>query len=97
MYVIYSLENCPFSMRANETFSGKGKIISILRKNKENYKKLMNTFPQIYYVTKNDACLLGGINDFEKMVKTNNLTFKIKPKNNDTINKIKNTFKNFSI
>lgn len=97
MYVIYSLEGCPYSQKANRIFAGKAKIIPISQNDKHNYKQLMNSFPQIYYVTKKDACLLGGISDFVDMVKTGEPEFIISPKKINTIDKIKNTFNNFDI
>lgn len=97
MYVIYSLENCPYSNRANKIFKGKGKIIPIKQEEKHNYKKLMKSFPQIYYITKNDASLIGGIDDFETMIQSNRPQFRIEPQKFSTIEKIKKTFKNFDI
>jgi glutaredoxin len=65
---IVVLENCPYGESAiNHLKTNKihYTITTVDNSNKENYKKDMNTFPQIYIKKKhsNESLLLGGYSD----------------------------------
>jgi glutaredoxin len=66
------LENCPYSIAANELLTNYHipfqKII-VNQNNKAKYKNdLISTFPQIYILNKNKEILLGGYNDIEEII-----------------------------
>ena len=77
--IVYSLENCYYSMSAeeflNEKFANKTtkKTYSLVRVNQENkmyYKESnkMNTFPQIFLKGSNGSIKIGGYNDLKEIV-----------------------------
>lgn len=77
--VVYSLENCYYSMSAedflNENYVDKKnkKTYRLQRVNQENkmsYKEYnkMNTFPQIFLESSNDKIKIGGYNDLKEIV-----------------------------
>jgi hypothetical protein len=66
------------------------KVIKISQEKKHRYTTAMSTFPQIYYVAKNDIGLIGGLDDFTEVLDTHTLHFRIKPKLAKTLNKITN-------
>jgi len=75
-YTVYSLEGCPYSMKAEQLFSdssAKFKIIKVSQENKNEYKKDMNTFPQIYYERKNEKILVGGLSDLNEIINSNEI------------------------
>lgn len=80
--MVYSLENCPYSMKSEKLLEDKKnkKIIKVKYSNKEKYKKKnkMNTFPQIFLNYKNKKIKLGGCDNLENIMniisKTENLT-----------------------
>ena len=92
-FVLFSLENCPYSKQAEILFDDlkiNFKKINVLRKDKENYKVHMKTFPQIHYISQNDHAVLGGYNDFVKTLKSKEISFVKKPSKLETFNKINN-------
>ena len=102
-FVIYSLEHCPFSSKAEELFkqsSTNYKIIKISRKNSEKYKNsVIKTFPQIYYFKKygkdnRDKAVLGGYTDFSDMIETQSARFLVKPNCKDTEKEINEEIRN---
>ena len=77
--VVYSLENCYYSMSAedflNENYIDKKtkKTYRLQRVNQENkmyYKEFnkMNTFPQIFLESSNDKIKIGGYNDLKEII-----------------------------
>jgi glutaredoxin len=90
-FVIYSLEYCPYSKKAVDLFANNKdtKIIHISQSEKSNYNEFMKTFPQIYYIKKDDGCLIGGYDDIKKVIDTGKLQFRIEPKKETTITQIK--------
>ena len=91
-FVILSLEYCPYSKKAEELFNNSNtsnKIIKIPQDEKDDYKVIMSTFPQIYYITNNDIALLGGLDNFKEMLNTNKVSYKKKPKLESTTKSIK--------
>ena len=64
---LISLVNCPFSKGAENYLDEKKikfKLFRVNNKNKDQYKKHMATFPQLYLIDDNNEILLGG---FEKI------------------------------
>jgi glutaredoxin len=91
-FVIYSLDNCYWSEKAKHLFINsktKNKVINVNKNNKQNYTKLMQTFPQIYYFTKTDRALIGGYEDFVNVLTSKDIDFRIPPKNEKTLKSIK--------
>ena len=70
-YLIYSLEKCPFCIRAEQLLKQNSfpyKIIRVTQAEKQKYKKYLKakTFPQIYYVKDDEPIPIGGYSDLEK-------------------------------
>jgi glutaredoxin len=86
-FVIYSLSECYWSEKAKHLFNSsktKHKVINVLRKVKNNYNKIMTTFPQIYYVSESDKALIGGYEEFIEILTSKMLSFRIPPKKDET-------------
>jgi glutaredoxin len=67
---IISLENCPYSIAAEDFFNKKNLkfiLIKVNQETKNNYKKKLDTFPQIYLVNNNKEKLLGGFNKIQEI------------------------------
>ena len=95
-FVIYSLDSCYWSEKASHLFENsktKNKIIHVQRNKKHNYTKLMQTFPQIYYITKTDRALIGGYEDFVNIITSKEISFRIPPKNEKTKKSIESKIK----
>ena len=74
-YIIYSLEKCYFSVKAEKYLKDYGfphQIIKVSQEDKEKYKNFLGkkTFPQIYYQDcYNRRYSLGGCSEFEEFIK----------------------------
>lgn len=72
MILLYSLENCPYSINAEKILDEKNmkhKIISVNPTNKYMYKRKnqMLTFPQVYYLQGKKTYKIGGFNELNKI------------------------------
>jgi len=70
MFVLYSLEGCPYSSEAEHMFresSAPHVVVPVQRRDKERYKVHMSTFPQIFYATRRKNYLLGGLSDLKRL------------------------------
>jgi glutaredoxin len=70
-YLIYSLDGCPFCIRAEKLLEQHNllyKAIRITQTEKQKYKEYLKakTFPQIYYVKDDEPIPIGGCSDLEK-------------------------------
>lgn len=80
---IYSLEECPYSMKAEELLIkyNNTEVIKVKRINKEKVKKKnkMNTFPQIFFVKDNKKIKIGGCDKITEILEiiNNNRDIKI--------------------
>lgn len=74
-YIIYSLEKCFYSTKAENYLIQYGfphQIIRVSRADKDKYKQFLEkeTFPQIYYQDcYNRRYSLGGCSEFEEFIK----------------------------
>ena len=67
---LISLQNCPYSEGAENFLKEKNikfKLLKVNTENKENYKKHMDTFPQLYFVDNNNEILLGGFDSIREL------------------------------
>lgn len=67
---LISLENCPYSEGAENYLNEKKikfKLFRVNSKNKENFKKHMQTFPQLYLIDNNKEILLGGFDKIREI------------------------------
>jgi len=74
-YVIYSLERCNFSQKAEKLlayYNFPYTIIKVTQEDKQKYKDYLgkSTFPQIYYHDNyNRRYEIGGCSDLEELIK----------------------------
>ena len=74
-YLIYSLDGCPFCIKAEKLLKNNSllyKVIRITQEEKQKYKEYLRvkTFPQIYYVKNDELTPIGGCSDLEKYLTT---------------------------
>jgi|SaaInlV_165m_DNA_2_1040747.scaffolds.fasta_scaffold60834_2 glutaredoxin len=75
---LVSLENCPYSIAANDLLKDKKiniKFINVTQNNKETFKnEQIKTFPQIYLIKNNRIgdLLVGGYSDIKDIIDYNN-------------------------
>jgi len=73
-YLIYSLEGCYFSEKAENFLKNYGmphQLIKVKQSEKEEYKKMLQkqTFPQVYYHSKDNRYYeIGGFSDLEQFI-----------------------------
>jgi glutaredoxin len=94
---IIVLENCPYSIAANELLTNYNmsfEKIVVNQNNKEKYKtNQISTFPQIYILNSNKEILLGGYSDIKEIfdiINTSNNLDTIKEKLNKKYQKYNN-------
>ena len=70
--IVFSLEECPYSIDAEHKLSGKRKvkIIKVGHDNKHKFKakNKMNTFPQIFLQSKDKMIKIGGNSDLTSLM-----------------------------
>ena len=92
---LYSLEGCPYSMKAEELLS-KSKNVKVIKvkysqREKIKEKNKMNTFPQIFLVKNKNKLKIGGCDSIESIlniINSNNLK--------EVYMKLKNQLKNWN-
>ena len=73
-FVIFVIDNCPFSERAKRLMREskyKYSIINVPKNQKDFYKKAhqMSTFPQVFYHTKGGTIIkVGGCDDLDNLM-----------------------------
>lgn len=94
--LLISLENCPYSEAAKEMLDNykiKYKYILVNNITKIKYKtKEVKTFPQIYYLKRDEKHLIGGFDDLKFIIDIINDSYD-NPKN---INKIVKKYKTWN-
>ena len=83
MLELYCLKNCYYcdnSLRLCKVYNIPHKVIFIEQNNKEKYKKKhkMDTFPQIFLMTKQNKYLIGGNEHFEYLISIMDMISKFK-------------------
>lgn len=83
MLELYCLKNCYYcdnSLNLCKNYKIPNKVIFVKNEEKEKYKKKhkMNTFPQIFFKTKENKYLIGGNEEFEYLISIMDMLSKFK-------------------